>query len=152
MLLGDYYDTIVKEAGLTNEIGEFKTAEAIEAFKNEGIEFETEKEASVAIEGLIEDDYAEKVASVLNEFDQDKIEFEGHEQKVAAAMEIIDGFEKVSLADIQKESEGEKKESKYHGKMMGKYPMKKDKYSDKEYMDKYKDMKKKSGLLSIVNG
>lgn len=110
MYLGNYYDAVMAEAGLTKEaeptvteeqVEQVKIAEVIENMKEAGLEFETEEAASEAISNEIEEDYAEKVASVCEEFDVDKVEFESDEEKVAAAMEIVDGWEAVIVANAK---------------------------------------------------
>lgn len=110
MYLGDYYDAVVEEAGLSKEasaepvitdedVEQVKTAEVIEELKEAGAEFETEEDAQAAIAEVIEEDYAEKVASVCNEFDIDGIEFDNDEEKVASAMQIVDGWEQAVIVN-----------------------------------------------------
>lgn len=102
MYLGDYYDAVMSEAGLSkeaqaetdNEVEQVKVAEAIEVLKEAGAQFDSEEEATAAVMQHVEDDYAEKVAHVVNEFEIDKVSFDSDEEKVAAAMEIVDGWEK----------------------------------------------------------
>ncbi len=98
MLLGDYYDAVIKESekiasGPTNDVDQVKTAEAISQLDEAGCTFESEKDATAAIEEVIENDYAEKVAAVTGEFDIDEVVFNNDEEKVAAAMEVVDGWE-----------------------------------------------------------
>jgi len=109
MQLGDYYDTVMSEAGLSESSGnsdvveETKVAEVVEELEKEGAAFETEEAAAKAISEIIEDDYAEKVANVCNEFDVDEIGFDNEEEKVAAAMEIVDGWESLVVANAAQE-------------------------------------------------
>jgi hypothetical protein len=109
MQLGDYYDEVMKEAGLSETVDnsdaveEIKVAEVVEELEKEGAAFETEEAAAETISQIIEDDYAEKVANVCNEFDIDEIEFDNEEEKVAAAMEVVDGWESLVVANAVQE-------------------------------------------------
>ena len=101
MLLGDYYDEVVKEASeleATNDVESIKVAEAIEALGD--TQFENEAAAQDAVNTMIENDYAEKVAAVCEEFEVDNITFESDEIKTASAMEIVDGWEKVAAGKM----------------------------------------------------
>lgn len=75
------------------EIEMMKAAEAAEILDAEGATFGSEDEALEAIQDVVDEDYAEKIASVCEEFDADNYEFESDEEKVAAAMEVVDGYE-----------------------------------------------------------
>lgn len=98
MLIGDYYDKVMAESEKiasksVNDVEQVKTAEAIAQLDEAGASFENEKEASAAINKIIDDDYAEKVASVRSELESDNFEFKDEQEKVSAAMEIVDGWE-----------------------------------------------------------
>ena len=98
MLLGDYYDEVIKEARAIesqNSVESIKTAEAVALLDSNGQTFENEEQAKKAVAEVIEADYAEKVAAVCEEFTADNVSFENDEAKVAAAMEIVDGWEKI---------------------------------------------------------
>ena len=104
MLLGDYYDEVVKEAKVIEEdsdVEAVKLAEAVEILATNKQTFETDEDAFKAASEIVENDYAEKVAAVCSEFDTDEIAFDNDEAKVASAVEIVDGWEKVALPNVK---------------------------------------------------
>jgi hypothetical protein len=91
MKLGDYYDSVLAESEKLAEAKAVEQAKVAEAIEILGENDET------AVNELIENDYAEKVAGVMTEFDIDQVSFENDTDKVASAMEIVDGWEKIAM-------------------------------------------------------
>ena len=109
MLLGDYYDEVLKEAKAIEEdsdVEAVKLAEAVEILAANNQTFETDEDAFKAASEIVENDYAEKVAAVCSELDSDNIDFDNDEAKIASAIEIVDGWEKIAgpRVDLAKET------------------------------------------------
>lgn len=93
MNLTEYYQEVVKTAGLVQNEAEVETAKVAEA----AAEVDTETEEKVAA-----------VVAVAEQFDIDGIAFENEDEKIAAALAVVTGFEeKIAMEADQRKAMAE---------------------------------------------